>query len=196
MGLLLLAVVAFGFFYIRGTWADDEVHFPKKVSDGPVSQIFRRDAEHKDNVCAVVLPYPPEKVWAVVTDYSHYSDFLPYIKNVEAVKKDDLWNMKGQAEIPLAGDLPFEINIHESKRDLSSGWSASWDEKPTTGQIEINRGSWMLFDNGPNETLLVVTLEAQVRPTPTFLLRNYFLHRLKMVVKAVEKRLKDQADAH
>ena len=134
---------------------------------------------------AILLPYPVEDVWAVVSDYDKYGDLLPYLNDITAEKiGDDEYRMKGQAKSVIRGYWPFEITIHQAKK--TDGGRISWDESSTNGEVRLNRGSWLLTKHGDNETLLVLSLEAEVQSTPTFLLRNFFLYRLKHVVLAVE----------
>jgi hypothetical protein len=95
--------------------------------------------------------------------------------------------LKGQAASAVSGNWPFEIKMLEVKS--AKLWIAWWDDTPAEGEVAVNRGSWELIEAGPNETLLVLTLQAEVRSTPNFLLRNVLLHRLKKVVRAVESRL-------
>jgi ribosome-associated toxin RatA of RatAB toxin-antitoxin module len=187
--LLGLALLAFLVFYIRGTWASSVVHDPTTVAQGPISELYDAPDGHKVVRCAIVLPFPIEIVWAVVTDYSHYSDFLSYLSDIQATKKDDGWKMKGKADSALSGTWAFDITVHEDKPPSPKPWRVSWDENPSQGEVEVNRGSWELTPAGENQTLLVLTLEAEVRGAQSFFLRNFFLHRLKVVVRAVEKRL-------
>src|SRR5580692_10759487 len=81
--LLLLAVIGLGYVYVRGTWADTEARNPKTASDGPISQLYQEPSGDKVNRCAVILPYSMDSVWSVVTDYAHYADFLPYLKDTD-----------------------------------------------------------------------------------------------------------------
>jgi ribosome-associated toxin RatA of RatAB toxin-antitoxin module len=186
--LLVLALLAFVVFYIRGTWATSEAGNPATVQEGPISQLYLTPEGDKVIRCAILLPYPVERVLGVVTDYAHYSEFLPYLSDIQAERKDDDWLMKGQAQSAVSGTWPFEITVREERLGRSQ-WRIRWDEQPNQSEVALNRGSWELTPAGDNQTLLVLTLQAEVRSTPTFFLRNFFLYRLKQVVRAVERRL-------
>jgi ribosome-associated toxin RatA of RatAB toxin-antitoxin module len=188
--LLALGLLALLFVYVRGTWATAQPRNPSSVSEGPVSQLVLWPKGGKAIRCAILLPYPRQPVWDVVTDYGHYSDFLPYLKDTEAARKADAWELKGQAASAFSGDWPFDITITEDTEP--SLWRVWWDDRPTQGKIAVNRGTWELTESSPNQTLLVLTLQAEVHSTPTFFLRNILLFRLKQVVRAVEKRLQFQ----
>jgi uncharacterized protein YndB with AHSA1/START domain len=193
LALLALGLLALLIVYIRGTWATTQPHNPTSVSEGPVCQVFQNPKGGKAVRCAILLPYPRQRVWDVVTDYGHYSDFLPYLKDTEAARKGDLWELRGQAASAVSGDWPFNITITEEKESVP--WRVWWDNRPTQGAVAVNRGSWELTESSPNQTLLVLTLQAEVHSTPTFFLRNILLYRLKQVVRALEKRLQSQSQS-
>ncbi len=182
----LLLAVALGLLilYVRGTLADTEVRNPTTVADGPISQLYTTEG-HTQVRCAVLLPYAVDDVWAVLTDYGKYHEMLPYLANIEAEKQsDDEYHMKGLAKSVFQGYWPFEITIHQEKK--ADGGRIWWDEK-SGGEVQVNRGSWMLTKHGDQETLLVLSLETEVQSTPTFVLRNFFRYRLKQVVRAVDQ---------
>jgi ribosome-associated toxin RatA of RatAB toxin-antitoxin module len=183
--LLLAVAIALAILYLRGTWADTEVHNPASVAEGPISQLYSADGQTKQVRCAIILPYSVDEVWEVLTDYGDYHKMLPYLSNIEAEKKgEDEYRMKGQAKSAFKGDWPFEITIHQEKK--ADGGHIWWDETSTDGEVQVNKGSWTLTKHGDKETLLVLSLEAEVKSTPTFVLRNFFRHRLKKVMQAVE----------
>ena len=187
--LLAVVLAAGAWAYVRGTWADTQPHDPAGVEDGPVSQVYQAPDGGKQVRAAVVLPYPREQVWKVVTDYAHYGDFLPYLADLEVTPADGGCHMKGQAKSALPGWWPFELDVREAK--APEHWSAAWDQ--AGDPVRVNKGGWVLTPAGEGRTLLVLYLETEVRGTPTFLIRNAYLHRLKEVLRAVEQRVGAQA---
>jgi hypothetical protein len=174
------------FFLVRGTWASDRAEDPGTVAQGPVAQIYQPAGGPKQVRCAVLLPYPPARVWQVVSDYERYPSFVPYLAEVKVEKLPDGCRLAGQARSLLVGYWPFAIRLHESRRTDCS--VASWDEKGEGGVLETF-GSWEVRPAGRGQTLLVLSLEARVRRYPDFLLRNVFLHRLKVVLRDVARHL-------
>jgi uncharacterized protein YndB with AHSA1/START domain len=154
-----------------------------------VSQVYQAPDGGKRVRAAVVLPYPREQVWKVVTDYPHYGDFLPYLGDLEVTPTESGCHMKGQARSALPGWWPFEIDIRQEQSP--DGWSAGWDQPGDP--VRVNKGGWLLTPAGEGQTLLVLYLETEVRGTPTFLIRNVYLHRLKEVLRAVGRRVEAQA---
>jgi ribosome-associated toxin RatA of RatAB toxin-antitoxin module len=188
LGLVVLAVV---YAYIRGNWADTTIRNPASVADGPLSQLYQTPDHRKQVRCSILLPYSRERVWAAVSDYAHYADFLPYLADIEVAPNPEGpgWRMTGQAQSLVSGHWPFTIHISEDKKE--SEWSIGWDEMGD-GPVKLNRGGWTLSAHDRETTLLVLTLETQVLHYPNFVLRNVFLHRLKRVVRAVEQHVQNQ----
>jgi ribosome-associated toxin RatA of RatAB toxin-antitoxin module len=187
--LLALVLAAGAVAYARGTWADTRPHDPAGPADGPVAQVYQVPDGGKEVRSAIVLPYPREQVWKVVTDYEHYGDFLPYLADLEVTAADGGCHMKGRAKSALPGWWPFEIDIRQEQ--TADRWSATWDQPG--GPVQVNKGGWVLTPAGAGQTLLVLHLETEARGTPTFLIRNVYLHRLKEVVRAVGRRVQAQA---
>lgn len=187
--LLALVLAAGAAAYVRGTRADAQPRDPAAVADGPVSQVFQSPDGGKQVRAAVLLPYPREQVWKVVTDYEHYGEFLPYLADLEVTPGDGGCHMKGQAKSALPGWWPFEIDVREAQ--TPQRWSATWDQ--AGDPVRVNKGGWELTPAGEGQTLLVLHLETEVRGTPTFLIRNVYLHRLKEVLRVVAQRVQAQA---
>jgi ribosome-associated toxin RatA of RatAB toxin-antitoxin module len=192
--LVLAAAVALAVLYVRGTWADTEPRDPASAADGPVSQIYLREGGFKQVRCAALLPYALDDVWDMLTDYTNYDKMLPYLADVTAEKKGDgEWVMQGQAKSAFRGYWPFQITI--TQRAGPDGGRIWWDEHSAEGEVQLNRGGWELRKRGDKETLLVLTLEVEVKSTPTFLLRSIFRHRFKEVMRAVQLAVQRRTDA-
>jgi hypothetical protein len=188
---LLAALIGVGVvLFVRGTWADEQPRNPARPEDGPVAQVYQPPGEPKRVRCAMLLVQPPERVWRVVTDYENYAAFLPYLAGVHAKRTLGGCHMTGQARSLLGGYWPFAIDIREKRPDKES--SAMWDETGE-GQVRVNRGGWEVIPAGTNQTLLVLSLETEVHNYPTFVIRNAYLHRLKAVLRQVERHLRETA---
>ena len=177
---------ALGAAVVRGTRAEKPLDPPPAA--GPVCQVCRAPGGGKEVRCAARLPYPLERVWEVVTDYGHYGDIC------ECLHADDVRHepdgrclLKGRVRSLLSGTVPFAAELrHEQGLDE---YVISWDRPD--GRVLVNRGRWRLRPVGRAETLVALSLEVQVRGVPTFVLRNLSLHRLREVVRALERRLRD-----
>jgi hypothetical protein len=187
--LLLLFAGVTAWLYVRGTWADGKPRDPG-TGEPPIAQLYQPPDGRTCIRAAALLPWPRNQVWRIVTDYEHYDQFLPYLADVAVTSEKDGCHMTGEAKSAFSGYWPFAIDIREQKGEQE--WSATWDQ-PAGKEVLVNRGGWMLIDRG-KQTLLVLTLEAEVKGTPTFILRNVFLHRLPIVLKAIEERLTEESN--
>jgi hypothetical protein len=183
LGLLtLLTLVAF----VRGTWADTVPREPARVEDGPVCQVYRPPGGAPEVRCAIRLPFGMDEVWAAVTDYDHYGDICACVR-AESITHDPAGTCRLEARAcsGVGVAVPFAVELrHEQKLDE---YVASWDQ--ASGRVLVNRGAWVLRPTGPKETLVVLSLEVQVKGVPTFILRNLWLYRLREVVLGVKRRL-------
>jgi hypothetical protein len=186
--LLAIFAVLLVWAYVRGTWADTTPRDPASAADGVVCHLYRTPEGHTPTRCAVVLEYPVDQVWKVVTDYAHYHEIFPTLSSTPVkvvVDPDGRHHLTGVAGSVL-GDWPFEVRIAEEK--LPAKYAASWKE--SGGDVLLNRGSWVLTPKDGGKTLLVYSLEVELRKYPTFLVRNILISRQPGVVEAVIKRLK------
>jgi ribosome-associated toxin RatA of RatAB toxin-antitoxin module len=190
--LLLLVVLLglIGYLAVRGTRADATPHDPSRPEDGPVSEVYQPPGDTKRVRAAVVLNQPPRRVQDLVTDYKHYSDFLPYLADVHAEHSKDGYHLTGQAKSIFPGYWPFAIDVREERS--GDFLAVRWNERGA-GKVRVNNGSWEVIPHGKDQTLLVLSLETEVEGIPTFLMRNVFLYRLKRVLRAVDRHLKESA---
>jgi hypothetical protein len=123
----------------------------------------------------------------VVTDYDNYGDICSCIQAGQIVHEPDgRCLLEAKAESGLTTRVPFEVELRH-EQELFRRVSA-WDQ--ASGDVLVNRGKWVLTPAGKGQTLLVLSLEVQVRGIPTFFLRNQSLYRLRQVVLGVERRLR------
>jgi hypothetical protein len=188
VGLLALVLLLGLGAFVRGTWADEHAREPARVEDGAICHVHRLPGGAKEVRCALRVPFPMDEVWLAITDYDHYGDICSYIQAGDVRHDPDgrTW-IEARARSGLPGTVPFAVELrHEQTIDE---WTSSWDQP--SGDVVVNRGRWVLRPTGPRETLIVLRLEVQMRFVPTFILRNISLHRLRRVVLAVERRLRE-----
>lgn len=186
--LLTLFLLAIGWAYHRGTSAEETARNPASANE-PVSQLYRTADGHTTVRAAMLLDHPREKVWEVVTDFANYDRFLPYLKGVTVSPGEGGDLVAGEAKSAFGGYWDFRLT---AKRDRSGGaWTVRWDERGD-GQVRVNRGGWTLEEPEPGRTLLALDLEAEVQGTQTWVLRNFFLYRLRQVMQAVKARLEEK----
>src|SRR5262245_8259021 len=104
LALLLLVLVGVVWAYARGTSSAATPRNPASASDPPVSQLYRTPDGQTTVRAAVLVPHPRQKVWEVVTDFAHYGDVLPYVKDVTAEKgPEDVTVVSGEAKSAFRG---------------------------------------------------------------------------------------------
>jgi hypothetical protein len=187
--LTLLVLLAVLVLVVRGTWADTVPKDPTSSAEGAMSQLYQSPDGRKQVRCARVLDFPATAVWKVVTDYNHFGDIFPYERSVTGeLQPDGQWRVRGIAHAWPYGEWPFDVYV--TQRETPDGYRASWDNPG--GDLTVNRGSWEVTPlQGPAQTLLVLSLEFEVRPFTTFYIRNALLHRLKGMLAAVDTRLRN-----
>ncbi len=169
---------------VRGNWTDAESRNPS-AAGGVVSQLLRTAEGRKQIRAAVIVSAPPERVWKVVTDYNHFSDVFPNIGTSKGVRDSDgRWHVTGEVR-SIVGRWPMDLHVRHE--ESTSRFVASWDEPH--GAWRINRGSWVVTQHGPRETLLEYNLELKVSPFPDFVVRAVLLGQLKPVMTAVVNRV-------
>jgi hypothetical protein len=175
--LLLLVAV------IRGNWTDAERRNPSSA-DGVVAQILRTAEGRKQIRCATIVASSPEQVWKVVTDYDHFSEIFPNIGASKGVRDPDgRWHITGEVRSIISR---WPMDLHVRHEESAPKFVASWDEP--YGSWKVNRGSWVVTQHGPDESLLEYNLELKVSPFPDFVVRAVLLDQLKPVLKAVANR--------
>src|ERR1019366_676333 len=129
---------------------------------------------------------PPNEVWATVTDYASHSRFLPYVSKVEAIPQDDgRFLIDGVAHSRLWGDWPFQSRVTHKEAPDKGEYSALWSEE-NVDVFKVNRGGWSVKPVNKNtQTLLVVTLQIELKDYPNFIVRNIIMDRLHTVLTAM-----------
>jgi ribosome-associated toxin RatA of RatAB toxin-antitoxin module len=182
--LLLMLGVALGFF-VRGTWADTKEKNPAGPEAGTVTQLLRQPDGNVVVRCAVIAHAPPKDVWAVVTDYAHHNRFLPYVGRVAATQQDDgRLLIDGVAHSRIWGDWPFQSLVAHKESPDDGQYATSWSEE-NKDVFQINRGGWTVSCFGQADTLLVFTLQVELKHYPNFIVRNVIMDRLHAVVQAM-----------
>jgi hypothetical protein len=184
--ILLMIVVGVG-FYVRGVWADTTERNPATADVGTITQLFRQPDGTVVVRCAIVIDAPPSATWGVVSGYDKHNEFMPYISKVEATKKDGgVVIVEGTAHSRIWGDWPFRSETTHRETPAAGEYSASWSEE-NKDVFKINRGSWKIVPNGSNknQTLLVFTLQIELKDYPDAIVRNVIMDRLHTILKAV-----------
>ncbi|MFO0846556.1 MAG: hypothetical protein U0797_30005 [Gemmataceae bacterium] len=72
----------------------------------------------------------------------------------------------GVAHSRVWGDWQFESRVREQEEPERQEYAVTWDEHDA-GDFAVNRGGWRLTPAGDGGTLLVYTLQVEMRAPPT-----------------------------
>jgi len=180
-----LALVVFGVVWFQGTLASTIEENPSSPTDGVLTQLFLAPDGRKVVRCAALLDHPLPRVWSAVTDYARFERIFPTVTGVETSIEADGRHRLACQVTSILGNWPVDVRIRH--QEDPGRHVASWDEP--TGDVAVNRGSWTLVPAAGDRTLVVYTLDVEVRPFPGFLIRAVLLSRQKTVVEALRSHL-------
>jgi len=184
--LVLLVLLGVG-FYVRGTWADTVEKNPSGPDAGTVTQLLQKANGNIVVRSAIVVDAPPKEAWAVITDYASHQQFLPYVSKVEATKEaDGRFLIDGVAQSRIWGDWPFQSLVTHTESPDDAEYSTQWSEEDKD-VFKVSRGTWTVtpFDKAKKQTLLVFTLQIELKNYPNFIVRNIIMDRLHSVLKSM-----------
>lgn len=179
--LLTLLIVAI----VRGTWGSSEPKTPASAADGIICHLYKPEGEPWKVRCAAILEHPIDKVWAVVTDYEHFSEIFPTLETATVERKPNgNVRLSGQA-IALTGDYPYDITIthDENEKEKKASWQGGKD------QVKLLKGGWVLTPVDEKQTLVVYNSHTQVAGYPDWAVVNLLLHRQPKVLRALKEHL-------
>jgi ribosome-associated toxin RatA of RatAB toxin-antitoxin module len=152
-----------------------------ELTDGPGG---RRDA-----VARALIAAPAEKIWAAITDYDRYKEFMP-LTTVSRVKKregDTVW-FYTELSFPLK-TIRYEIKLKLDK----PRWRVNWTL--VEGDLKSNEGGWQLEPYGPDgqETYVVYTAFIQAGfAVPGFIMNKITQGTLPQIIGVVRKETGDR----
>lgn len=149
-----------------------------------------------------VLDVPPQRAFAVISDYAHYVDFMPYVSRSEVLE-----GTGALQRVFLALDFPLFISDRYSTIELSEtgsqpahavyriGWTlVSASDAVTRSQggepLHLNDGVWELrpTDNGRRTDVLYYVHTDPGGHLPTFVVELANNVAVPRVIRAVEQR--------
>ena len=179
LGALLALLTA---LWARGTVADSVAVNPTAAAEGVVTQLHLTPEGRRVVRCATIIERPMAEVWKVVTDYAGFERVFPTVRGVSTSVEPDGRHRFACEVSSILGTWPIDIRVRH--QESAERCVASWDEP--TGDVLVNRGSWTLSPgSAPGQTLVVYTLDVEVRSFPDFLVRAVLVARQKTVVEAL-----------
>jgi hypothetical protein len=179
----------------------------REVSDADQVYVYNRKPEHSPFYEVMVrgrIAAAPQTVFGVVTDFAHYSEFMPYTAmcRVERATASVFWVYQ-KLEFPLISNRHFVVKVVLHPCNGTAGFYGTvWHQDnefslppDDTGAIQprVNSGSWELWpaENG-RETEAIYYLHLDPGgDLPAFLVNLVNRRALPEVIGAVRRRCRE-----
>ena len=112
-----------------------------------------------------VIAAPPERVFRALTDYAHWQEFMPFLKQADAQPQAD-GSVLGRHVMALPaplGERRYRVRFTQGMEAGPEGhqgktWWIRWAYVEGSGNVAGHHGSWRLTSLGPDRTLAVCRL--------------------------------------
>ncbi|WP_225913895.1 SRPBCC family protein [Leptolyngbya ohadii] len=107
----------------------------------------RVEGRHRQLSARIQLPYSPEQLWQILTDYDHLADFVPNLAKserlthpqsirIEQIGAEKFLNFKFRARVVLdmAENFPHQIAFQMVEGDFKE-FSGSWNLHPISDRL-------------------------------------------------------------
>ena len=116
----------------------------------------------RDRVGRGIIEAPPERVFRALTDYGHWSEFMPFLQKSGARPAPD-GSVLGDHVMKLptpTGERHFQVRFRQRTENGPAGriWKIDWIYVKGSGNVADHHGSWTLTEQGPGRTLAVLRL--------------------------------------
>ncbi len=104
----------------------------------------------------IVMDAPIDKIYAVLTDYESYSDFMDGVSSVKVLSREEN-NVKAEYSINVIKKFSYVLSLEENE---PNGLKWTFD----SGDIfSVNNGSWDLKDLGDGTTEVTYSIEVDIK---------------------------------
>jgi uncharacterized protein YndB with AHSA1/START domain len=138
------------------------IRYPTPTGETWVETVSTEAGHPHEGVGRGTVEAPPERVYRALTDYAHWSEFMPFLKKSDALPQPDgsvLATHVMQLPAPT-GERHFQVRFHQRVETGPAGrtWKIEWAYVPGSGNVEGHHGSWTLTSPEPGKTLAVLRL--------------------------------------
>jgi ribosome-associated toxin RatA of RatAB toxin-antitoxin module len=106
---------------------------------------------------SIVIGAPIEKVFAVITDYAKYPEFLTEVRKARVVPRGE-YEWEVEYEINVIKNIRYTLAI-KAEKPTRIAWTFVRGEV-----MRDNRGSWTLEEQGPDKTNATYSIELALGP--------------------------------
>ena len=136
---------------------------------------------------SILIDAPIERVFATITDYDRYTEFLPEVKSVRSSDRQGP-DVLVHYELKLVKTVRYTLKMHEEAPHRIT-WSFQ------TGEVmKDNRGHWTLESKGPKQTEATYEIEITLGGlVPKSLVNTMVEQSLPKMLEAFKKRSEQSA---
>ncbi len=171
--------------------------------------IFTKDVEAGRRIVAIAeVSAQPEVVFNVITDFDHYPDFMPYVKESKVLSRMGDSEVVTYARIapPFVSERDYPLKVRMTRGTPMNGgmfkveWTASPEARPEVEgvvRVKLNEGSWLVepLQDGKRTRLTYTLLTNPGGLIPVFVVNMSNTIAIPKLFKAVTMRSAEKAAA-
>ena len=164
--------------------------------------IFVKDVDEGRRIVATTeVEARPEIIFDVLSDFEHYPDFMPYVKESRVLGRESNGEVITYARIapPFVSERDYLLRVRMTRGTVSNGgvfkveWKAVPEAQPEVEgvvRIKLNEGSWLVapLDGGTRTRLTYTLLTNPGGLIPDFVANMSNTIAIPELFKAVGKR--------
>lgn len=138
----------------------------------------------------MLMSHSQARIWAVITDYEKYKDFMPNVVNCRVDKRSGPTVIHSESvKVPvIKKTIQYTV---KSEHDLA-GWKTSWSY--VKGDVKENSGFWKLEKQPGEKTLVTYHVLLDMGFWIPEIVQNFVIQNtFPEILRAVEKRAKDKS---
>lgn len=116
----------------------------------------------------MVIPTDIDRVWAVITDVPHFTEYMPYLQEARIVSQKSATTsfVYQRLDPPLVGQRDYTLRVTLQRDPNKQTYLRSWQAANSRGpkpcakctRVTLCNGNWTLQSLGPKKTRAIYTL--------------------------------------
>jgi len=147
----------------------------------------------EEGVATGVVDAPPERVFAALTDFAHYQEWVPFVERSDAHPEAGGSVVSAQSlRLPvLVGKRSYKIRAVANIAQAKDGkvWSTRWTYVPGSGNVVDTHGSWTVTGFGAGRALATCRLFTDPGSVPRWLVNRATGQSLPWIFKGLRQQV-------
>ena len=132
------------------------------------------------------MAVPAEKLWAAISDYENYANFVDGVNSVKVLSRED-GKARVEYKVELMGKDIFYVLDHVENKPSEMNWTMV-----ESNIMKANRGGWKIKDLGAGKSEATYSLDLEFNISiPSFMLGGLVKSTLPKMMQSFEKRAKE-----